>query len=120
MSETPATLPWEVSRTCDGRVVAVPLAADFLLPVRVLLRVLQTQFVTNLEGLADRPDDPHGLTLGGGKKQNHSCDTQETICTTLFLPIGLEQSSLCSNFQPKIKDLIPYFVISCFFFFSKV
>lgn len=49
--------------TCDSRIVGVLLAAAVLLSVCALLRVLQTQLVTNLESLANGPNDTHGLTL---------------------------------------------------------
>lgn len=55
--------------TWDGGVVAVLLAVAVLLSVCVLLRVLQAQLVTNLEGLADRPHDAHGLTLHGQRQK---------------------------------------------------
>lgn len=55
--------------TCDSRIVGVLLAAAVLLPVCALLRVLQTQFVTNLESLADGADDTHGLTLARWREE---------------------------------------------------
>lgn len=54
------------SFTSDSGAVAILLAVAVLLPVCALLRVMQTQFVTNLEGLAHSPNNTHGLALRGG------------------------------------------------------
>lgn len=51
--------------TCDGGVIAVLVAVVVVLSICVLLRVLQTQFVTNFKRLPDRPNDTHGLALRG-------------------------------------------------------
>lgn len=61
--------------TCGSRTVGVLLAAAVLLSVCALLRVLQAQFVANLERLADGPNDTHGLTLARWwekRKERHS------------------------------------------------
>lgn len=52
--------------TCDRGVAAVLVSVL----LSVVLRVLQTQFMTNLERLADRPNNTHGLTLGERKAQD--------------------------------------------------
>lgn len=51
--------------TCDGGVIAVLVAVVVVLSICVLLRVLQTQFVTNFKRLPDCPNDTHGLALRG-------------------------------------------------------
>lgn len=57
--------------TFDRGIVAILLAVAVLLSIRVLLCVLQTQFMTNLERLANCPHNTHCLALGelGGKEQ---------------------------------------------------
>lgn len=63
--------------TSDGGTVASLLSVVVLLAVCALLRVLQTQFVTNLEGLAHGPDYPHGLALRERPKTEKQ-DKQDT------------------------------------------
>lgn len=53
------------SFTSDSGIVAVLFAVAVLLTICVLLCVLQTQFMTNLESLADSPNNTHGLALNG-------------------------------------------------------
>lgn len=69
------------SCTCDGGVVAVLFAVAVLLSICVLLRVLQTQFMANLERLADGPNNTHGLTLGGWGEEDKQGNTHVILRT---------------------------------------
>ena len=105
--------------TWDGGVVAVLLAVAVLLPVSVLLRVQQTQFVTNLEGLADRPHDAHGLTLD--RKTETETQSENNLYHVfslykvwvsvggkfLFFSLFLLQPSLYSKQSRKVKLHFP-------------
>ena len=68
--------------TCDRGVVAVLFAVAVLLSVCVLLRVLQTQFMANLERLAHCPNNTHGLTLGGWGERKTKKEMQLKILRT--------------------------------------
>lgn len=58
-----------VCSTWDRGVVAILFAVAVLLSICILLCVLQTEFMTNLERLADCPHNTHGLTLVGERKR---------------------------------------------------
>lgn len=76
--------------TCDRGFIAVLLTVAILLSVCILLCVLQTQFVTHFERLADRPNNTHGLTLwvGRGRERKKCSYSQNTNCTTFVSPFG--------------------------------
>lgn len=97
-------------RLCTCGVVAVLLAV--LLPVCVLLRVLQTQFVTHLERLADCADNAHGLALGGRERKDKQ--KSKCICNSYNFPLLcchlVESPQLWSRvYEPKLYSEIDRF-----------
>lgn len=58
--------------TFDRGIVAVLFTVAVLLSICILLCVLHTQFMTNLERLSDCPNNTHGLALGGWGEKKES------------------------------------------------
>lgn len=96
--------------TFDRRIVAILLAVAVLLSICVLLCVLQTQFMTNLKRLANRPHNTHCLALGelGGEKKNSCVKTlYEPFFVALISSLIFSWIYTNTRFLPRC-FLLPY------------